>query len=104
MSIDDVCTPRNGDYSLSSESMETNSVTSGPEPTARDFCSIASPSETELRFDDFIATLQTLIREPSVVGTEDSFFRVVRRELEEVGAQVTYYQGHWSHKAKTRIT
>ncbi len=46
-----------------------------------------------LRFDDFIATLQMLIREPSVVGTEDSFFRVVRRELEEAGARVSYFQG-----------
>ena len=42
---------------------------------------------------DFIPLLQTLIREPSVVGCEDSFFRVLIRELEEVGAQVSYYQG-----------
>ncbi|MCC9608785.1 peptidase M42 [Blastopirellula sp. JC732] len=42
---------------------------------------------------DFLDILQLLIREPSVVGTEDSFFRVLRRELEEVGARVQYYQG-----------
>lgn len=34
-----------------------------------------------------------LIREPAVVGTEDSFFRVLRRELEEVGVSVRYFQG-----------
>ena len=34
-----------------------------------------------------------LIREPSVVGMEDSFFRVIRRELEEVDLDLTYYQG-----------
>ena len=42
---------------------------------------------------DFLDLLQQLIREPSVVGTEDSFFRVLRRELEEVGARVQYFQG-----------
>ena len=31
---------------------------------------------------DFLDILGLLIREPSVVGTEDSFFRVIRRELE----------------------
>lgn len=41
----------------------------------------------------FLDILQNLVREPSVVGTEDSFFRVLRRELEEVGAEVRYYQG-----------
>ncbi|MGL5082772.1 MAG: hypothetical protein ACRC8A_14900 [Microcoleaceae cyanobacterium] len=41
----------------------------------------------------FLDILQMLIREPSVVGSEDSFFRVLRRELEEVGAKVQYYQG-----------
>lgn len=36
---------------------------------------------TELQ--EFIEILRPLIREPSVVGNEDSFFRVLRRELEE---------------------
>lgn len=44
-------------------------------------------------WQDFLATLQLLIREPSVVGAEDSFFRVLRRELEEVGVRVEYFQG-----------
>ncbi|MDO7086612.1 peptidase M42 [Pseudocolwellia sp. AS88] len=34
-----------------------------------------------------------LIRSPSVVGAEHSFFRVLQRELEERGAKVTWYQG-----------
>ncbi len=43
--------------------------------------------------EEFFNILQLLVREPSVVGTEDSFFRVLKRELEEVGAQVNHYQG-----------
>lgn len=43
--------------------------------------------------DRFLSLLQLLIREPSVVGCEDAFFRVLSRELEEAGAQVQYYQG-----------
>jgi hypothetical protein len=42
---------------------------------------------------DFLAILQLLIREPSVVGCEDSFFRVLSRELEEIGVEVEYYYG-----------
>ncbi len=48
---------------------------------------------SKLDLDDFLTTLQMLVREPSVVGTEDSFFRVIRRELEEVGVRVSSYQG-----------
>lgn len=50
-------------------------------------------SITASDLDDFLDILRQLIREPSVVGTEDSFFRVVRRELEEVSAKVRYYKG-----------
>lgn len=49
------------------------------------------PEVSEL--SDFIEILQQLIREPAVVGSEDSFFRVLSRELEEVGADVKYYYG-----------
>jgi putative aminopeptidase FrvX len=42
---------------------------------------------------ELLDILQLLIREPSVVGCEDSFFRVLLRELEEVGATVQYYHG-----------
>ncbi|WP_448213831.1 peptidase M42 [Colwellia sp. MEBiC06753] len=42
---------------------------------------------------DFIDLLKTLIRQPSVVGAEHSFFRVLQRELEERGANVTWYEG-----------
>ncbi|WP_394179801.1 peptidase M42 [Marinomonas posidonica] len=43
--------------------------------------------------DAFIDLLKLLIRAPSVVGAEHSFFRVLQRELEERGAQVTWYEG-----------
>jgi putative aminopeptidase FrvX len=54
---------------------------------------ISVEKEPDLDLEGFLTTLQMLIREPSVVGVEDSFFRVVRRELEEVGARVSYFQG-----------
>lgn len=41
----------------------------------------------------FLELLTLLIRQPSVVGAEHSFFRVLQRELEERGAQVTWYEG-----------
>lgn len=43
--------------------------------------------------DQFIDLLKALIRHPSVVGAEHSFFRVLQRELEERGAKVTWYEG-----------
>ena len=46
-----------------------------------------------LRFAEFIDLLKSLIREPSVVGAEHAFFRVLQRELEERGAHVTWYEG-----------
>ena len=41
----------------------------------------------------FLELLALLMRQPSVVGSEHSFFRVLQRELEERGAQVTWYEG-----------
>lgn len=41
----------------------------------------------------FIELLRSLIRHPSVVGAEHSFFRILQRELEERGANVTWYEG-----------
>lgn len=43
--------------------------------------------------DHFIDLLKLLIRQPSVVGAEHAFFRVLQRELEERGARVTWYEG-----------
>lgn len=43
--------------------------------------------------DDFLDLLKTLIRKPSVVSAEHSFFRILQRELEERGAKVTWYEG-----------
>lgn len=42
---------------------------------------------------NFIQLLTALLRSPSVVGAEHSFFRVLQRELEERGAKVTWYEG-----------
>ena len=43
--------------------------------------------------NDYIDLLKAIIRQPSVVGAEHSFFRVLQRELEERGARVTWYEG-----------
>ena len=43
--------------------------------------------------EEFIDLLKLLIRQPSVVGAEHSFFRVLQRELEERGAKITWYEG-----------
>ena len=42
---------------------------------------------------EFLHLLRALVREPSVVGIEDAFFRVLRRELEEYPVTITRYQG-----------
>jgi len=47
----------------------------------------------DYKFNDFLDLLKQLIRQPSVVGAEHSFFRSLQRELEETGAKVTLYQG-----------
>ena len=51
---------------------------------------ISSPT-TDL--SGFLITLRHLIREPAVVGAEDSFFRVLRRELEELDICVERHSG-----------
>lgn len=43
--------------------------------------------------ESFLDLLKTLIRQPCVVGAEHAFFRVLQRELEERGAQVSWYEG-----------
>ena len=58
--------------------------------TAKSAQQTVAPS---VHLDEFLTILQMLIREPSVVGTEDSFFRTIRRELEEVGVRVRYCHG-----------
>ncbi len=51
------------------------------------------PAADTTDLSDFFEILQQLVREPSVVGTEDSFFRVLRRELEEVDVTVERHLG-----------
>ncbi|MDH5737717.1 MAG: peptidase M42 [Gammaproteobacteria bacterium] len=48
---------------------------------------------SDLKLDQFIDVLKELIRHPSVVGAEHSFFRILQRTLEERGARVTWYEG-----------
>lgn len=43
--------------------------------------------------DNFFDILKQLIRIPSVVGAEHPFFMFVKRELEELGVTVEYYDG-----------
>ena len=45
------------------------------------------------QYELFIDILKNLIRHPSVVGAEHSFFRVLQRELEERDIKVTWYEG-----------
>lgn len=54
-----------------------------------------SPSSTKNNVlpEGFLTILATLMRQPSVVGAEHAFFRVLQRELEERGAKVTWYEG-----------
>ena len=44
-------------------------------------------------FEGFVDILKNLIRHPSVVGAEHSFFRILQRELEELEVKVTWYEG-----------
>ena len=50
-------------------------------------------ADTEVDIDEFLNLLRLLIREPSVVGYEDAFFRVLRRELEEYPVEINRYHG-----------
>ncbi len=43
--------------------------------------------------EEFYDILKQLIRVPSVVGAEHPFFMFVKRELEEIGVTVEYYDG-----------
>ncbi|XOB61513.1 peptidase M42 [Campylobacterota bacterium DY0563] len=44
-------------------------------------------------FTDFLDTLKQLIRVPSVIGYEHSFFLYLKRELDELGIDTYYYDG-----------
>lgn len=50
-------------------------------------------SSAQVDLNGFLDVLKSLIRQPSVVGAEHSFFRALQRELEEAGADVTWYEG-----------
>jgi len=42
---------------------------------------------------DFLDLLKQLIRQPSVVGAEHSFYQVIKRELDEIGVRVSLFEG-----------
>ncbi len=73
--------------------MPSHSAKPMSEPSATSRVSIAQQVSAYPGMEEFLDILKHLIREPSVVGHEHSFFRVLRRELEEIGVQVTYYNG-----------
>ncbi len=50
-------------------------------------------NENTAPIDEFLHLLRALVREPSVVGVEDAFFRVLRRELEAFPVKVERYHG-----------
>ena len=52
-----------------------------------------SASDSPVLPISFTNLLSLLMRSPSVVGAEHSFFRVLQRELEERGAKVTWFEG-----------
>lgn len=59
---------------------------------------VLNPTPSHARYpnmsiDAYIDILKELIRHPSVVGAEHSFFRALQRTLEERGARVTWYEG-----------
>jgi putative aminopeptidase FrvX len=49
--------------------------------------------ESVSNFVSFLDMLKQLIRTPSVIGSEHSFFLYLKRELEELGVQTHYYDG-----------
>lgn len=49
----------------------------------------------------FYDILKQLVRVPSVVGAEHPFFMFVKRELEEIGVKIEYYDGVLVAKGKT---
>lgn len=62
-----------------------------PESLLNDERLVEQPTDPAL--EEFLDILKPLIREPAVVGNEDSFFRVLRRELEEIGLCVQSFHG-----------
>jgi putative aminopeptidase FrvX len=72
--------------------MSMNSVSASSEiPTTLPPDHAAGATTSAL--SEFLDILKPLIREPSVVGSEDSFFRVLRRELEELDVKLQYFHG-----------
>ncbi|MGB7247522.1 MAG: hypothetical protein WBC73_01185 [Phormidesmis sp.] len=54
---------------------------------------VATTDDSYPELRGFLRILRPLVREPAVVGNEDAFFRVLLREFEELGVNVSYYHG-----------
>ncbi len=77
---------------LKTESLNSEGLDQILQPSIQ--AAFAETAETEaLDLPHFLNILRGLIREPSVVGCEDAFFRTLSRELEEAGASLTHYKG-----------
>lgn len=74
---------------MSTESLDPDAATGPNRPPA----AVGTPAAGDRGLDEFLDILKPLIREPSVVGNEQSFFRVLRRELEEIGVRVQSFHG-----------
>jgi len=75
--------------------MQANSPqasTSTNQPAQQDM-TIDADGRNDAMLHEFLDILKPLVREPSVVGHEQSFFRVLRRELEEIGVPVQTFHG-----------
>lgn len=66
---------------------------SAGDPINNSSCNDCKLNTSTTNLDDFLHLLRALVREPSVVGVEDAFFRVLRRELEEFPVKVERYHG-----------
>jgi putative aminopeptidase FrvX len=77
---------------ISAAKLDRRKMKPDHEQPALDTITRADAQATRLP-EGFLNLLALLMRNPSVVGSEHSFFRVLQRELEERGAQVTWYEG-----------
>jgi hypothetical protein len=98
------CGPRlSGDLPEAENGLDLDLFANAPNPAVPVASNVGGPCYSapmfstdvgdDLRFGDFADTLKELVRHPSVVGAEHSFFRVVQRCLEENGAAVSWYDG-----------
>ena len=47
----------------------------------------------QIKFDEYLDLFKQLIRHPSVVGAEQSLFRIIQNELKEIGIATSQFEG-----------